>query len=170
MNISLIVACDMGDAIGYNNDLLVKISPDLKRFKQLTLNKDVIMGRKTYESLGKPLKDRNNIVLTSNTSLHSNDPNVHFYNDFEQLLLDYQRHGEGEEIFIIGGSSIYKLFLPYANRIYLTRINHYFEEADSYFPHINPEEWQVDEMSDAYEYNGFSYRYIDMSRTQSFIK
>jgi dihydrofolate reductase len=141
MNISLIVACDMGDAIGYNNDLLVKISPDLKRFKQLTLNKDVIMGRKTYESLGKPLKDRNNIVLTSNTSLH-----------------------------IIGGSSIYKLFLPYANRIYLTRINHYFEEADSYFPHINPEEWQVDEMSDAYEYNGFSYRYIDMSRTQSFIK
>ncbi len=136
-NISIIVAIAENNGIGKNNDLLWHISADLKRFKQITLDHTVIMGKNTYLSLPvRPLKNRRNIVITDNRS-----------DVFEGCVTVFsvdeaiERCNVNEESFIIGGASIYRQFLPHAERLYITRVNRSFE-ADTFFPEIIADEWE----------------------------
>ena len=138
MGINLICCLDKNRAIGNKSKLLANLPRDLKYFKHLTENQITIMGRVTYESilsqLGKPLPNRTNIVLTRDYNYTTDHDNVHVYNSIHDILDEYEQHGEGD-IFVIGGQQIYEMFLPHADRLYLTIIDHEFE-ADTYFPAI----------------------------------
>lgn len=136
--ISIIVAVSEDLGIGKDNELLWHISEDLKRFKKLTSGKTVIMGKKTWESLPtKPLPGRRNIVLTDDPS-EIIDNSVTAYSIEDAL----NKCGMGEEIFVIGGGSIYKQFMPIADRLYITRV-HSKAPADIFFPEIDPDSWKV---------------------------
>lgn len=136
--ISIIVAVSENMGIGKNNELLWHIPDDLKRFKKLTIGKCVIMGKKTWESLPKrPLPGRKNIVLTD-------DPDELFDSAFTAYSVEdaLEKSVNEEEIFIIGGGSVYSQFMPLADRLYITHI-HKETDADIFFPRINPETWEV---------------------------
>lgn len=124
--ISVIVAHDRNRVVGLNGKLPWHISEDLKWFKQVTSNKTVLMGRKTFESLGKPLPNRNNIVLTRDSSFSCEG--VEVINSIRDLSMQIE-----EEIFVIGGSEVYKQFIPFACRLYITYIDYEFE-GDTFFP------------------------------------
>lgn len=127
--ISLIAAIQKKDrGIGFKNELLYRISDDLKRFKELTSGHPIIMGRKTYESIGKALPNRTNIVVTRQKL--SKD-GVIFVKSFEEAL--HKAKEIDENIFVIGGAEIYKLALPYADRLELTIVDGN-KEADTFFP------------------------------------
>jgi dihydrofolate reductase len=155
--ISIIVAVDEDYGIGKDNNLLWHIPEDLKRFKKLTSGHCVIMGKKTWESLpGKPLPNRKNIVLTDNP-LECIDCSITAYS-LEDAI---NKCGNDEEIFIIGGGSIYKQFLPLADKLYVTHI-HETSEADTYFPEIDQLIWEpvVNEEHKPENKDGLSYNYI----------
>ncbi|MGP1930222.1 MAG: type 3 dihydrofolate reductase [Arsenophonus sp. ET-YP4-MAG3] len=135
MNISLIAAIALDKVIGLKNKIPWTLSDDLVWFKHNTLNKPVIMGYMTYKSIGKPLVKRLNIVL-SYTRL-SNDKDIILVNSVDEALAVA---GKAEEIMIIGGKKIYELFLPLANRLYLTHID-IKVIGDTYFPIYEPNEW-----------------------------
>ncbi len=135
--ISIIAALAENRAIGYKGQLLCHISEDLRRFKQLTQNNVVIMGRKTYDSLPfKPLKNRINIVITSKDIELDGCIVVHSTNEALERAVEYDK-----EIFIIGGAKIYKQFMDKADKLYLTHIEEKYE-ADTFFPPIG-KEWKV---------------------------
>jgi dihydrofolate reductase len=163
MSISLIVAADENNAIGYQNKLLCKLKGDLKYFKEKTTNHVIIQGRKTYESIGKPLPNRTNIILTSDVNYEADD--CYIYNDFDSLINDYNQHSE-DEVFIIGGSTLYQQFLPYADTIYLTRIHNKFDNADAHFPKMNMDEWKRVSYEVRYEDkdNDFDYTFLTYKR------
>jgi dihydrofolate reductase len=138
--ISIIVAISEDSGIGKDNELLWHISEDLKRFKKLTIGKTVIMGKKTWESLPKrPLPGRRNIVLTDNPG-----------ESFENAVTAYSiedamgRCRKDEEVFIMGGGSIYRQFMPLADRLYITHV-HKKAPADIYFPEIDMKLWEKTE-------------------------
>jgi dihydrofolate reductase len=138
--ISIIVAVADDWGIGKDNELLWHISEDLKRFKRLTSGKTVIMGKKTWESLPKrPLPGRKNIVLTDNPN-ESIENSVTAYS-IEDALGKCEKN---EEIFIIGGGSIYRQFMLIADRLYITHV-HKKAPADIYFPEIDMKIWKVTE-------------------------
>ena len=148
MDISLILACDQNNAIGYQNQLLCHLPNDLKFFKQTTLNHCVLMGRKTYESIGKPLPNRTNIVLSQNKNLELEG--VYICHNIEQAI-EIAKEKEEEELFVIGGGQLYQMLLPIATKIYFTRIHATFE-ADTFFPafdntwrEVSKQSFQVDE-------------------------
>jgi dihydrofolate reductase len=136
-NISIIVAIAENNGIGKNNQLLWHIPSDLRRFKHITLGHTVIMGKNTFLSLPRgPLKDRRNIVISNNpTDKFDGCETVFSMNE----ALD--KCDANNENFVIGGASIYRQFLPLADRLYLTRIDHSFD-ADTFFPEINPGDWE----------------------------
>jgi len=141
--ISIIVAVSDDRGIGRNNDLLWKIPEDLKRFKRLTTGKTVIMGKKTWESLPiRPLPGRRNIVITDIPG-EEIDKAVMAYS-IEDAFLKCEA---GEEAFIIGGGSIYRQFMPLADKLYITHV-HKNTEADIYFPEIDLKIWKVAEKQD----------------------
>lgn len=159
--ISMIVAIDQENGIGLNNSLLTHISKDLKRFKKITVGHTVIMGRNTWESLPKkPLPDRKNIVLTRNKNLKFKGATT-FYSKQELI----EQLPENEEVFIIGGASIYELFFAVANKLYLTKIHKTFV-ADTFFPNIVESDWKVIEETKITddELVNFSYSFIDLER------
>ena len=121
--------------IGINNSLPWHLSDDLKRFKSLTTNHSVIMGRKTFESIGKPLPNRRNIVLSNNKNLSFVGAKV--INSIEDALLSSE---DDKELFIIGGEKIYSSFLPLATHMYITRIHKKFD-GDAFFPYFEEKEW-----------------------------
>ncbi|WP_212590549.1 dihydrofolate reductase [Williamwhitmania taraxaci] len=133
--VSIIVAVANNSAIGGNNQLLWHISGDLKRFKQVTSGHAIVMGRKTYESIGKPLPNRQNIVITRNRELSL--PGADVVDSFEAA----KAAAQGDELFIIGGGEIYRETLPLANRIYLTRVWADYK-ADTFFPEIDMNIWK----------------------------
>lgn len=138
--ISMIFAMDRNQLIGKDNGLPWKIPADMSYFIKTTAGHTILMGRKTFESFGsKPLKNRKNIILTRDTDFKA-DGCLIVYSIEEAMELIAKE--EAEEIFIIGGTQIYKLFLPYADRLYITHIEASFE-GDSYFPTYDEEEWQV---------------------------
>jgi dihydrofolate reductase len=160
-NISIIVAIAENNGIGKNNDLLWHISADLKRFKKLTLDHTVIMGKNTYLSLPvRPLKNRRNIVITDNKNDHF-DGCVTVFSVDEAI----ENCIEDEESFVIGGASIYRQFLPYTGRLYLTRVNRSFD-ADTFFPEIIEEEWEEisREIPEPDAQNDFTYEFIILKR------
>ncbi|MEI8052160.1 MAG: dihydrofolate reductase [Bacteroidota bacterium] len=137
--ISLIVAASTNNAIGKNNQLLWHLPNDLKFFKNTTWGGVVIMGRKTFESVNKPLPGRLNIVITSNKDWAAE--NVVTANSLEEAL-EKATAAHYKEIFIIGGGEIYRQSLAIANRIYLTRV-HTQIDGDTFFPELNSGEWKL---------------------------
>ena len=135
--ISIIVAIAEDNGIGYKNDLLWHLPEDLKRFKHLTLGKTVVMGKNTWESLPKrPLQGRKNVIITD-------DPNDVFEGGVTAFSIEdaINKCQGDEEVFIIGGGSIYRQFMTFADRLYITHI-HMKASADIYFPVIDPEIWE----------------------------
>ncbi|MDE6865585.1 MAG: dihydrofolate reductase, partial [Alistipes sp.] len=122
--------------IGDRNALLWHISEDLRRFKTLTSGHPVVMGRKTYESLGRPLPNRRNVVISRQETQIAGCEVVHSLDEALALF------SADEEVFIIGGAQIYAAALPVADRFYLTRVEHAYE-GDTRFPDWNPAQWQL---------------------------
>lgn len=141
--ITIIVATDRNGGIGYRNNLLAHLPGDLKRFRKITMGHCLIMGKKTWESLPKkPLPGRENIVLTDN-ELDCFDCASTARSIDEALKMCSQ----GREIFIIGGGSVYRQFMPLADRLLVTHIHKEFQ-ADTFFPEIRPDEWYISEQED----------------------
>lgn len=134
MIISLIAIVDAQLGLGKDNGLLCHLPADLQHFKSLTLNKPIIMGRNTFESIGKPLPGRHNIVLTRQPMAIDG---VSIANSLEEA---FQIAGNENEVMVIGGASIYRQALALAQRIYLTRIHHLFD-ADVFFPLFEEKQW-----------------------------
>ncbi|AMP88471.1 dihydrofolate reductase [Legionella pneumophila] len=132
--ISLIAAIDEAGGLGINNQLLCYLPADLQHFKFITMGKPVIMGRKTYESIGKPLPGRLNIVISQ---MIQSIPGVIVVNSLGQAI---EETADAREVMIIGGARIYSQAISMANRLYITRIHHRFM-ADVFFPKINELEW-----------------------------
>ena len=137
--LSLIVAMTESRVIGVNNHLPWNIPEDLKRFKQITSGHPIVMGRKTFESIGKPLPRRTNIVITRDKTYRVEGGAV--VHSFEEAL-EWARRSEGaDEVFVIGGSEIFKLAIPLAWRIYLTEVRWPFE-GDTFFPGFDEGEFK----------------------------
>ena len=131
MKLSIIACVGKNLELGYNNDLIFHIKEDMKYFKDITLNHIVVMGRKTFESLPGILKDRKNVVISRNNNFPSD---VEVYSSIEEFMEKYKDYQD--EIFVIGGASIYKQFLDYCDKIYLTEVD-CSKDADVYFPKFN---------------------------------
>lgn len=161
---SLIVAIAKDNVIGKDNKLIWHISEDLKRFKQITSGHKMIMGRKTFESLPGVLPNRQHIILTRNTDYNINDDLVTIEHDFDSLLKKYS--DSEEEVFIIGGAQIYKQFLPYCQKLYLTLIDDSFENADTFFPQFNFNDYSVEFESEKFtdEKSNLTYRFINLMK------
>ncbi len=140
MIINLVVAAAENNVIGKDNKLLWRLPNDMVFFKNTTWGMPVIMGRKTFESLGKPLKGRTNIVITTNNEFARNN-GVIVANSFDTGLKESEKT-DAKECYVIGGGEIYKLALPLAHRIYLTRV-HTTIEGDTFFPVIDEKAWQM---------------------------
>lgn len=154
---NIIVAVDKNWAIGYKNKLLVSIPADMKFFRETTSEKVVVMGRKTLESFpnGLPLKNRTNIVLTSNPNYKVKDAIV--VNTMDELLKELEKYSK-EDIFVIGGETIYRQLLPYCKKAYITKIDHAYQ-ADTYFPNLdNLEEWEMTQVGE--EQTCFDLEYV----------
>lgn len=161
-DISIIVAIARNRAIGFENKLLYWLPNDLKRFKALTTGNTIIMGRKTFESLPKgALPNRRNMVLCRQEELTFAGTER-----FSSLEAALAQCGEKEEIFIIGGASVYKEAMPLASKLYITFIDDEPEKADVYFPEINKEEWKEtgreDHQTD--EKHPYPYSFINYER------
>ena len=134
-----IVAMDENNAIGYDNKLLAKIPNDMKHFVRLTKKHTVIMGRKTHQSIGFPLTERVNIVLTRDKNFKADGCIVvHSVREAIEKAREYP-----VDCYVMGGEEIYNAFLPYCNEIEATLIHHKFENADAYFPELNALEWRL---------------------------
>ena len=160
--LSIIVAIAQNNVIGRDNQLIWHIPDDLKRFKQITTGHTIIMGRKTFESIGRVLPNRKHIVLSKNTKLNIESENVKVLDNVN--MLDKYISSE-EEAFVIGGDSIYKLLMPYVTKMYITRIKQDFQ-GDAYFPEINSKEWKIISRKPGIknEENPYDYEYIDYER------
>ena len=162
---NLIVAVDKNWAIGLQNKLLVSIPADMKFFRETTIGKVVVMGRKTLESFpgGQPLKKRTNIVLTRDKNYQVKDATV--VTSIEALLEELKKYDE-EEIYVIGGESIYRALLPYCKVAHVTKIDHAYE-ADTYFPNLDEmEDWEITGVSDEQTYFDLEYEFVKYERVQ----
>lgn len=152
----IIVAIGNNNEIGKNNKLLWHIPEDLKKFKEITQGKTVIMGRNTYESIGKPLPNRHNVVLSKNLKLFSNNCNekLEICDDFSKIVENYKN--SDDEVFIIGGAQVYKkaLELGIIEKLYISHIDFSDNEADTYFPEIDCNMWKKVEED---EYAGWKF-------------
>ncbi|MGL4654930.1 MAG: dihydrofolate reductase [Sarcina sp.] len=158
---SIIVAHSENNIIGKDNKLLWHIPNDLKRFKELTMGKPMVMGRKTFESLPGVLPGRKHLVLTRNADFTHSNENVEAVTDFKKFVEKYEN--SDEEIFVIGGGEIYKMFLPYTKKLYITEVK--FEiDGDTSFPTFDKSEWNLDFESETLEHKDIKYCYKDYSR------
>ncbi|AKP47495.1 dihydrofolate reductase [Bacillus smithii] len=159
--ISLIVAMDENGVIGNENRLPWRLPEDLKFFKRTTMGHVIVMGRKTFESIGKPLPGRKNVVLTKNRSFRAD--NCTIVHSPEEVLAMNDQYGE---IFIIGGAEIFRIFLPHAKRMYITKIHHHIA-GDTYFPEVNWSEWRIEEKKKGIkdEQNPYDYEFLLFSRS-----
>ena len=159
--ISLIVAASTNNVIGAKGELPWRLSSDLKRFKALTMGKPIVMGRRTYESIGRPLPGRQNIVVTRNPDFVADGCDV-----VSSVDAAIQAASDAEEIMIIGGSHIYEAFLPRAHRIYLTRVQAEVE-GDAFLPEFNSNDWQETDIEkhNADESNDYDVIFSILERT-----
>ena len=155
--ISIIAAIGKNRELGRGNDLIWHIKEDLKNFKNLTMGKYIVMGKNTYESLPKHLEGRKYIVLSSSLSEIENGLLFNNFNKLLEFIKDVDK-----EVMIIGGASIYKLFLPFANKLYLTEIESE-EKADVYFPDFNKEDYECNVVS-TNEVDGLKYSFVIYER------
>jgi len=159
--ISLIWAMDENRVIGYRNQLPWRLPEDLKFFKRVTMGHPIMMGRKTFESIGKPLPGRENIIVTRDESYQKEGCAV--MNSIEDFM-SYAK-GKEEEIFVIGGAEIFKEVLPEADKLYLTMIHHQFE-GDTFFPVFDIEKWELEsrEIGPKDEKNPYDYEFLIYKR------
>jgi dihydrofolate reductase len=160
MTLTILVAVSANNAIGKNNQLLWHLPADLKHFKNLTTGHPIVMGRKTYDSIGKPLPNRRNIVVTRQKDLAIEG--VEVVNDIDAAL---SRCADENEVFIIGGAEVYRMALPFVTKIYLTTV-HKSYEADVFFPELNKEEWEEIELQyhSEDEKNSIPYTFSTLKR------
>lgn len=150
-----IVAVDQNWAIGKDGDQLIYLKEDLKRFRALTLGHPIVVGRKTLATFpgGKPLKGRDNLVLSQTTGFSMEGARV--FGSVEALLKEVP-----QDAFVVGGSAVYTALLPWCERVYVTYIEAAFPEADTFFPNLDAmEEWEVEEEGEPLSEGGFTYRY-----------
>ena len=161
--LSLIVAMDRNRLIGCKNGLPWRMPADLAFFKRITMGKPVVMGRKTFESIGKPLPGRRNIVVSRDPDYRA--PGTESVTDLESAL---ELCSETEEVMLIGGSSLYSQTLESATGLYLTRIDHEFE-GDTWFPDFDTHAWQLEwcELFPADGNNPFPYSFEKYVRVMS---
>jgi dihydrofolate reductase len=162
MKISIIVAVAKNNVIGNNNQLIWRLSADLKRFKALTTGHHILMGRKTFESIGKALPNRTNIVITRSANFQH--PETVVLDDIQKGI-DFAKLNGETELFVIGGGEIYKNVLPLADKLYLTKV-HTSPLGDTFFPELNEAEWQViaEEAHLADDKNEFNFVFLDAER------
>lgn len=168
MLLSLIVAASSNNAIGRNNELLWHLPTDLKFFKNTTWALPVIMGRKTFDSVGgKPLVGRTNIIISRQEGLTSQYDNVWFAASLGDAI-EQAKKLETKEIMIAGGAQIYEQAVPIANRIYLTRV-HVHLEADAFFPSFDVNEWNLTRTTDfeADEKHAYSFSIQQWDRNEN---
>lgn len=158
-NLSLVVAMDRNRLIGRDGDLPWRLPNDLKHFKQLTIGKTVLMGRKTWVSLGRPLPERENWVLTRDAAFSA--PGARVFHALDAALAAHA----GGELMVIGGADLYRQTLARASRIHLTRVDAAVE-GDTHFPAIDPAQWREVrcEAHDADERHAYAYEFVDLER------
>ena len=167
MNVSLIVAVSRNGVIGLDNQLPWHLPEDLKYFKSVTMGKPLIMGRKTFESIGRPLPGRTNIVITRDSGWHAEGVEV-----AQTLLQDMTlarlacAQAELNEIMVIGGEQIYRLALPVADRLYLTEVQAEVE-GDAFFPAYDPDQWQQISEQLPQQTDTHPYRFLVLDRKRS---
>ena len=160
MKISIIVAMDSNGVIGRENELPWHLPADLQHFKHTTMGKPILMGRKTWESIGRPLPGRTNIVITRDSDYQADGCVV--VNSIDAALA---AAGEQDEVMVIGGAEFYRQVLPRTDTLYLTRIHASFD-GDTVFPELNAARWHEVERSDrtADEKNPYDYSFIRLER------
>lgn len=160
--ISLLVAMDRNRVIGYNNDLPWHLPNDLKFFKEKTIGHTIIMGRKTFESIGRILPKRKHIVLTKSDERFPSE--VEVIRDIETVY-QMNKKNEDEELFVIGGGDIFEQVLPLADRMYITKIEETFQ-GDTFFPKFSTEEWELvsKEKGTKDEKNPYDYYFLQYDR------
>ncbi len=160
---NLIVAVDKNWAIGNKGELLIRIPNDHKHFREETTGKIVVLGRKTLETFpqGLPLKNRTNIILSARQDFQVKDAIV--VHSVEALLEELKKYRD-EDIYIIGGDSVYRQMLPYCNVAHVTKIDHVYE-ADAYFPDLDKDpEWEITADSDEQTYFDIAYQFVKYER------
>lgn len=155
-NLTIIAAIGKNNELGYNNNLIWRFKEDMKFFKKNTIGKTIVMGRKTLDSLPKLLPDRNHIVLTHKDIEIPGVIIIHSKEELFNLIKD-------EEIMIIGGASIYKMFIDDIDKMLLTEIDEYFKDADAYFPKFDKNNWHKKVLSRKKE-NNIPYNHIEYIR------
>lgn len=160
--LSLIAALDDGGLIGRNGDLPWRLPNDLKHFKALTLGKTVLMGRKTWDSLGRPLPQRDNWVLTRDAAFHAEGARA--FTSLDDALAAHAANGGGE-LMVIGGGELYRQTLPRAQRLYLTRVQARLD-GDAWFPAFEARDWRETAHEDhaADDRHAYAYRFITLER------
>ena len=160
--LSIIVAKAKNNIIGKDNALIWHLPEDLKRFKRLTTGHTIIMGRKTFESLGRVLPNRQHIILCNDAQMNINNENVEILEDIS-MLDKYVK--DSEEHFVIGGATMYRLLMPMCNKMYITEIDKDFE-GDVSFPEVNLSEWKITDKEQGPEdgINTFEYKYVTYER------
>jgi dihydrofolate reductase len=164
MKLCLIVAVSRNGVIGRDNQLPWHLPEDLKFFKSVTMGKPILMGRKTFESIGRPLPGRTNIVISRDPQWHS--AGVEVAQSLEAALQQGREacHAAGaEEIMVIGGEQIYRMALPLADRLYLTQVDAEIE-GDAYFPVVDFDDWQQVSEALPEAYDDHSYRFLTLDR------
>ena len=163
MKISLIVAMSSNRVIGLDNQMPWHLSADLKRFKKITLGFPIVMGRKTFESIGRPLPGRTNIIISRNPVY--NPQGCWLMSDIEAALA--MACQSAEKVFVIGGATLYQAVLPFADTLHITQINEEFH-GDTFFPEINGNEWTEIEREDVNDdpMVTFSYSFLTLKRMQ----
>ena len=159
--LSIIVAMSKNNVIGKDNQLIWQISEDLKNFKRLTTGHTIIMGRNTFESLGRVLPNRKHIVFSRDINYQIKDANVKVVHDIAEIE---KYINSNEEAFVIGGEAIYRLLLPYVNKMYITYIDEKFD-GDTYFPEIDYSKWNVIDKKEKTEDNKLNYYFITYEKT-----
>lgn len=156
--ISAIVAVDNNWGIGFNGDLLEHIPEDLRRFKELTFNKVVIMGRKTWDSLPKkPLPNRLNLVITRQGRFVDE---MTVFLSLEEIISRLNYLDNEDHWFIIGGGEIYKTLLPFCDNVYVTKIFKTYDKVDTYFPNLdNDPNWEIKEQSEVKTHKDIQYQF-----------
>lgn len=159
MSIVLVVAIDKNNAIGKDNQLIWHLPADLKHFKEITLGHYILMGRKTFESIGKPLPGRTSVVISRQKL---SIPGCICVTSVDEALKVIP---PGEDAYVIGGGEIFRLTMPLAEKIYLTRVHHQFT-ADSFFPEISSNEWEtLEEKSfEADEKHAYPYSFLTLQK------
>lgn len=160
-----IVAVDKNWAIGYQNKLLVSIPADMRFFKQETTGKVVVMGKRTLESFpgGRPLKNRINICLTRDKNF--TDPDAIIVHSIDEVLEKVKEYNT-DDVYVIGGESIYRQLLPYCSLVHVTKID-YAYQADSYFPDLDGmDEWEITGESDENTYYDLEYSFVRYERVK----